>query len=77
MHHLFRSYAREESADEDRTTDPEVHLARGQREHEPKLAEIGRTADESGFSSIWMMDHFFQIEMVGEAEEPMWRATAP
>ena len=36
-----------------------------------KLAEIGRTADEMGFSSIWVMDHFFQIEMVGAAEEPM------
>ena len=37
----------------------------------PRLAEIGRTADEAGFSSIWVMDHFFQIEMVGAAEEPM------
>ncbi len=37
----------------------------------PKLAEIGRTADEAGFASIWVMDHFFQIEMVGAAEEPM------
>lgn len=36
-----------------------------------RLAEIGRTADEVGFSSIWVMDHFFQIEMVGAAEEPM------
>lgn len=36
-----------------------------------KLAEIGRTADEAGFDSLWVMDHFFQIEMVGEAEEPM------
>ncbi len=36
-----------------------------------RLAEIGRTADEVGFSSIWVMDHFFQIEMVGVAEEPM------
>ena len=36
-----------------------------------KFAEIGRTADEAGFSSIWVMDHFFQIEMVGAAEEPM------
>ena len=36
-----------------------------------RLAEIGRTADEAGFSSIWVMDHFFQIEMVGAAEEPM------
>jgi F420-dependent oxidoreductase-like protein len=37
----------------------------------PKLAEIGRTADEAGFASLWVMDHFFQIEVVGEAKEPM------
>ncbi|HET7480657.1 MAG TPA: LLM class F420-dependent oxidoreductase [Rubrobacteraceae bacterium] len=36
-----------------------------------KLAEIGRTADSAGFDSLWVMDHFFQIAMVGEAEEPM------
>lgn len=43
----------------------------GDAEIGPKLAEIGRNADEAGFASIWVMDHFFQIEMVGEAEEPM------
>jgi Luciferase-like monooxygenase len=37
----------------------------------PKLAEIGKTADEAGFASIWVMDHFFQIGAVGEVEEPM------
>jgi F420-dependent oxidoreductase-like protein len=37
----------------------------------PKLAEIGRTADEAGFASIWVMDHFFQIQGVGEVDEPM------
>jgi F420-dependent oxidoreductase-like protein len=37
----------------------------------PRLAEIGRTADESGFASIWVMDHFFQIRGVGEPGEPM------
>jgi F420-dependent oxidoreductase-like protein len=37
----------------------------------PKLAEIGKAADEAGFASIWVMDHFFQIGAVGEAEEPM------
>ena len=37
----------------------------------PKFAEIGRTADEAGFASIWVMDHFFQIKNVGDAEEPM------
>ncbi len=26
-----------------------------------KLAEIARTADDAGFASIWVMDHFFQI----------------
>lgn len=36
-----------------------------------KLAEIGKVADEAGFYSLWVMDHFFQIEMVGAAEEPM------
>jgi len=35
------------------------------------LAEIGRTADEAGFASIWVMDHFFQIGVVGDVEEPM------
>jgi F420-dependent oxidoreductase-like protein len=37
----------------------------------PKLAEIGRTADEAGFASLWVMDHFFQIQSVGEVDEPM------
>jgi F420-dependent oxidoreductase-like protein len=37
----------------------------------PRLAEIARTADDSGFSSLWVMDHFFQIRGVGEPEEPM------
>jgi F420-dependent oxidoreductase-like protein len=37
----------------------------------PRLAEIGRTADEAGFASLWVMDHFFQIEYVGPAEDPM------
>lgn len=26
-----------------------------------KLGEIARTADEAGFASLWVMDHFFQI----------------
>jgi F420-dependent oxidoreductase-like protein len=38
----------------------------------PRLAQIGRTADEAGFASIWVMDHFFQIPVGGgRAEEPM------
>lgn len=38
----------------------------------PLLAAIGRAADEAGFASIWVMDHFFQLEpMLGRADEPM------
>jgi F420-dependent oxidoreductase-like protein len=37
----------------------------------PTLARIVRTADDVGFDSIWVMDHFFQIRSVGRTEEPM------
>ena len=43
----------------------------GPAEIGPRLAEIGRTADDAGFASVWVMDHFFQIGMVGPPEEPM------
>ena len=35
------------------------------------LAEIARTADEAGFYSLWVMDHFFQISVVGPPENDM------
>jgi F420-dependent oxidoreductase-like protein len=37
----------------------------------PTLGRIARAADEAGFASLWVMDHFFQIEMIGKADEPM------
>ena len=37
----------------------------------PTLAAIVRQADDVGFDSIWVMDHFFQIRGLGKAEEPM------
>jgi F420-dependent oxidoreductase-like protein len=37
----------------------------------PTLAGIVRQADDVGFDSIWVMDHFFQIRSVGRTEEPM------
>jgi F420-dependent oxidoreductase-like protein len=38
----------------------------------PTLRDIAQTADRAGFSSLWVMDHFFQLEpMMGRAEEPM------
>ena len=36
-----------------------------------KLEEIARVADEAGFYSLWVMDHFFQISMVGPHEHDM------
>jgi F420-dependent oxidoreductase-like protein len=35
------------------------------------LADIARRAEEAGFSSVWMMDHFFQLPGLGPAEDPM------
>jgi F420-dependent oxidoreductase-like protein len=43
----------------------------GPSEISPTLARIGRAADATGFASLWVMDHFFQIEMIGRPEEPM------
>ncbi|MBF8290622.1 MAG: Bac luciferase protein [Chloroflexi bacterium] len=37
----------------------------------PTLARVVRVADDAGFDSIWVMDHFFQIRAVGRPEEPM------
>ena len=37
----------------------------------PTLARTARGADDAGFDSIWVMDHFFQIRAVGLPEEPM------
>jgi F420-dependent oxidoreductase-like protein len=37
----------------------------------PKLAEIAQTAEDAGFDSLWVMDHFFQLPGLGQADEPM------
>ena len=37
----------------------------------PTLARVTRAADDAGFDSIWVMDHFFQIRSIGRPEEPM------
>ncbi len=36
-----------------------------------KLSEIARTADEAGFYSLWVMDHFFQMEGFADPHDPM------
>ncbi len=40
-----------------------------------KLIEIAQAADDAGFASLWVMDHFFQMDMpqMGlKPEEPMF-----
>jgi F420-dependent oxidoreductase-like protein len=36
--------------------------------HRQVLADVARTAEDAGFASLWVMDHFFQLPMVGDAE---------
>jgi F420-dependent oxidoreductase-like protein len=56
---------------------PNFTYPEGPKELGSKLAEIARTADDVGFSSIWVMDHFFQIGSrdrsmgLGPAEDEM------
>jgi F420-dependent oxidoreductase-like protein len=39
-----------------------------------QVADVAVRAEESGFDSIWVMDHFFQIPPVGPIDEPMFEA---
>jgi F420-dependent oxidoreductase-like protein len=39
-----------------------------------RLAAVARTADDAGFSAIAVMDHFFQIGMIGPPEQDMLEA---
>ena len=40
----------------------------------PTLAQIAQTADQAGFDSLWLMDHFFQFQPLGPADDPMLEA---
>jgi F420-dependent oxidoreductase-like protein len=43
----------------------------------PIVTRLAQTADEAGFDSLWVMDHFFQIRMSGlPPESPMPEAYA-
>lgn len=39
--------------------------------HRQVLADAARTAEDAGFDSLFVMDHFFQLPMIGEAELDM------
>ena len=42
----------------------------------PTLARVTRAADDAGFDSIWVMDHFFQIRGLGPPGAPMLEGTS-
>ena len=37
-----------------------------------RVAQIATTAEESGFDSVFVMDHFFQLPGLGRPDEPMF-----
>jgi len=39
-----------------------------------RVAGIATTAEAAGFDSLWVMDHLFQIPMVGALDEPMFES---
>ena len=39
-----------------------------------RIAETARAAEESGFDSFWVMDHYHQIATQGSPSEPMLEA---
>jgi F420-dependent oxidoreductase-like protein len=55
---------------------PSFKYPNGTKTVRPKLKEIVTTAEESGFYSLWVMDHFYQIQnLFGEAyNDPMLEA---
>jgi F420-dependent oxidoreductase-like protein len=50
---------------------PDFSTPRGPEALGRELATVARTADEAGFEYIAVMDHFFQIPVVGPAEKEM------
>jgi F420-dependent oxidoreductase-like protein len=53
---------------------PDFNGAGGAHQLRQRLAEVARTADDAGFDSIAVMDHFFQIHLIGPPEQDMLEA---
>jgi F420-dependent oxidoreductase-like protein len=53
---------------------PDFQGAGGPGQLGRRLAEVARTADDAGFASIAVMDHFFQIGMIGPPDQDMLEA---
>lgn len=39
-----------------------------------KVVELATTAEDSGFASVWVMDHFYQLPPLGGGDQPMLEA---
>ena len=53
---------------------PDFNGAGGAEQLGRRLAAVARTADDAGFDSIGVMDHFFQIGVIGPPEQDMLEA---
>jgi F420-dependent oxidoreductase-like protein len=53
---------------------PDFSGAGGAQQLGRQLAAVARTADDAGFDSIAVMDHFFQISAIGPPEQDMLEA---
>jgi F420-dependent oxidoreductase-like protein len=53
---------------------PDFSGAGGPQQLGRRLADVARTADDAGFDSIAVMDHFFQIGVIGPPEGDMLEA---
>jgi len=53
---------------------PDFNGAGGAERLGSQLAAVARTADDAGFDSIGVMDHFFQIRDIGPPEQDMLEA---
>jgi F420-dependent oxidoreductase-like protein len=40
----------------------------------PTFGDVVKRAEDAGFYSVWVMDHFYQIGFVGEPDDPMLEA---
>lgn len=50
---------------------PRFQWEGGPAEIATHLKRIAQAAEEAGFSSLWVMDHLFQIRSIGKVDEPM------
>ena len=53
---------------------PEFNNGGGPARLGADLAAVARAADDAGFSHLAVMDHFFQIPVIGPPDQPMLEA---